>query len=446
MTSYGSKISTSASNIFLWLVFLYFLVLSGDRLEVQVGAYSIKIARVVSVGLFFAMLVSNRFRMIEKTLFYCFLWILSAFLISSCFSGAFLASIGGCGAGLIAYVCFFLVPLNLMRLFDKDKLLRVYFLSFVCIGVHALMQCLLSFFGIIESFASQTIGATQVVRGQSWLFEPSYYALFATPFAFFLNTRRLLKSTQGPNLITVLGANFLLLVSTSTGAFFCYFIFFFLCLCFSCCSLVKRHFPGFVRRVCRFAAAFLVCMGALGICFKHLFLHTFLKFFYIGLFLHWSFNERYDKIVECWNIFCSAPFFGIGLRSIEHHLYLSSHFNTEILLNADFQWKELFAGYTATNVLMELLASLGLFGFSAFVVLGIVIVRLFCGTIRDARVALEDKKTLFSLFLSVLMMLICLQFNQELFRNYVWAHMGISVGYLLKVRACLSSFSQGTLS
>jgi hypothetical protein len=411
--------------------------LSGDCLEVPVGTFSIKLSRVLGIGLFFALLLSNRFRLMEKTLFYCFLWIFGSFLVSSCFSSAFLASLGGCGAALIAYVCFFLVPLNLMRLFDKEKIMRLYFLSFVCVGLHALAQCLLSFFGIFEPFATQIIGSTQIVRGQSWLYEPSYYALFATPFVFFLNTRYLLGSTRRP--FMVLGANLLLLASTSTGAFLCYFIFFCLCLIFSCFSIVQRFFPGLPRRVCRFAAAFFVCMGALGLCFKHLFLHTFLKFFYFGLFLHWSFVERYDKIVDCWNIFCSAPFFGIGLRSIEHHLYLISHFNTEILLNADYQWKELFAHYTATNVLMELLASLGLFGLSAFVVLGVVIVRLFCATIRDARVGLEEKKTLFSLFLSVVMMIICLQFNQELFRNYVWAHMGISVGYLLKVRALLSS-------
>lgn len=445
MTSYALKTSTSGPNVFLYLVFLYFLVLSGDCLEVAVGAYSIKLSRVLGVALFCALLLSNRFRVMEKTLFYCFLWIFGSFLLSSFFSGAFMASLGGCGAGLIAYVCFFLVPLNLMRLFDKDKLLRIYFLSFVCVGLHALAQCLLSFFGIIEPFALQTIGATQVVRGQSWLYEPSYYALFATPFVFFLNARYLLRSVNSPRLITVLGANFLLIVSTSTGAFFSYFIFFCLCLVFSCFSMVKRHFSGLRRRVCRFAAVFLVCMGALGLCFKHLFLHTFLKFFYIGFFLHWSFIDRYDKIVECWNIFCSAPFFGIGLRSIEHYLYLTAHFNTEILLNADYQWKELFARYTATNVLMEVLASLGLFGLSAFVVLGLVVVRLFCATIRDPRVSLEEKKTLFSFFLSAVMMMICLQFNQELFRNYVWAHMGISVGYLLKVRV-LASSSRGPIS
>jgi hypothetical protein len=37
--------------------------------------------------------------------------------------------------------------------------------------------------------------------------------------------------------------------------------------------------------------------------------------------------------------------------------------------------------------------------------------------------------------MSVLVMGVCMQFNQELFRNYVWIHMGISLGYLLNVRS-----------
>lgn len=411
-------------------------------LEIHFSAFSIKISRFLGITLFLSLFLSNCFRLISKTFFYCFLWILASFLISSCLSKAFLASLGGCGAGVIAYVCFFLVPINLIHLFGKEKILRLYFASFVCVGLHAILQPVLSFFGILEPFATQTIGTSNFVRGQSWLYEPSYYALFATPFVFFLNTRFMLSGR--PPLFYLLCANLFLLVSTSTGGFFSYCIYFFLCLGLSFTPLVKRHFPILRKKTAYFLLSFLLCMGTLFLFLKHLFLHTFFKFFYFGLLMHWSFAERYEKIVECWEIFRSAPLFGIGLRNIEYHLYTRAHFEEVVPLNEGFEWRELFQNYTASNTLMELLASLGIFGLSGFLMLIIVIIRLFCATLKDARVALEEKKVLFSLLLSILVMLICLQFNQELFRNYVWAHMGISIGYLLQVRRDLSQLNNAS--
>jgi O-antigen ligase len=435
MTSYALKISTKevSKNLFLTLVFIYFLTLSGDMLEIDFTAFSIKLPRLLGITLLLSLFLSNRFRLMGKSFFYCFLWIFGSFLVSSCLSEAFLASLGGCGAGLIAYLCFFLVPINLMRLFGKERILRLYFASFVCVGLHAVLQCVLSCFWILEPFATQTIGSLNIVRGQSWLYEPSYYALFTTPFVFFLNTRFLLDGR--PRLFYLLCANLFLLISTSTGGFFAYFIFCLLCLCLSFMPLVQRYFPNLRRRVIGFLLSFLICIGALSLVLKELFLHTFFKFFYFGLLMHSSFADRYAKIIECWEIFCSSPLFGIGLRNIEHHLYTRAHFDEGVYLNEAFKWKELFHHYTATNVLMEMLASLGVLGLCGFILLFIVTIRLFCSTIRDARVALEEKKMLFSLLLSMIVMLICLQFNQELFRTYVWAHMGISVGYLLQVRA-----------
>ena len=438
MTSYVSKISTrefKAANFFLALVFIYFLLLSGDRLEIDFTVFSIKLPRLFGVILFLSLFASNRFRLINKSCFYCFVWIFASFLLSSCLSRAFLAGIGGCGAGLIAYVCFFLVPMNLMRLFGKERILCLYFASFVCIGLHAVFQSVLSCFGILEPFATQTIGTLSLVRGQSWLYEPSYYALFATPFVFFLNTRFLLS--KRPRIFYLFCANLFLLVSTSTGGFFAYFIFCLICLGLSFTAFVKHTFPMLRKRVGAFLLSFILCMGVLSLFLKYLFLHTFFKFFYFGWILHWSFADRYEKIVECWKIFCSSPLLGIGLRNIEHHLYTHAHFEEAVQLNAAFEWKELFHTYTATNVLMELLASLGLVGLSGFILLAIVIIRLFSSTLKEKDVPLEEKRVLFSLLLSIIVMMICLQFNQELFRNYVWAHMGISVGYLLQVRSAL---------
>src|SRR5579862_5015963 len=126
MTSSVWKISIRESNWFIGCIFLYFLTLSGDLLEIACFGIPVKLSRVFACVLFLFLFFSNRFRLIEKKLFVCFLWIFSAFLISTFFSAQPLRSLAACGAGVMAYACFFLVPLNLMFLCDPRKILRLY--------------------------------------------------------------------------------------------------------------------------------------------------------------------------------------------------------------------------------------------------------------------------------------------------------------------------------
>lgn len=402
-------------------------------LEVSVCGVGLKGSRFFACGLLIILLLSNRFRIIEKKVFVCFLWILSSFIISAFFSTQFLRSIGSAGAGLFTYVCFFLVPLNVMLLLDREKVIKWYFLSFAVVGLHALAQFLLSFFHVYDPLVMQRAGVTTIARGQSWTYEPSYYALFAIPFVMCLNARYLLKE-EGLKFWKVLGANLLLLASTSTGAFFSYFIFFLVCFFLSFFCFVKRHFPYLRVRAGKFLIGFCLFFCSAGVFFLEMFQHTFYKFFYLGLLSHWSFQERWDRIVEGWEMFCASPLFGIGLRGPEKYSYLMAHFdNLDVSLYGPINAREMYHAYTPSNVLVEVLSSLGVFGFCAIVLLAILICQLFCAALKEDRLPLQERKRIFALFISIIVMVCCLQFNQELFRNYVWAHMGISVGYVLSV-------------
>jgi hypothetical protein len=337
----------------------------------------------------------------------------------------------------MAYICFFLVPLNLMFLYDRNKIVRLYFLSFALVGLHALAQVILSVFDIHDPFVKQvTPGSFVIARGQSWTYEPSYYALFATPFVSFLNCRFLLK--EDVPLWKILGANILLLVSTSTGGFFSYFIFFVVIIGL---SFLSKHFSYLRARSIYYLLAFIFCFGAISLLFIEIFLGTFYKFFHIGFFAHWSFAERWEKIVLGWDVFCASPFFGVGLRGFEAHAYLMDHFdNPHVALHEHVDVQTLLTNYVSTNVFMEILSSLGTYGLCAFLFLAVIMWQMFSSAISDSRLPLTERKTLFAFFVSILVMILCLQFNQELFRNYIWAHMGISIGYLLRTKAMYNCF------
>lgn len=430
------KMSTREPKSWLiGLIFLYFLTLSGDLLEFTVCSVGIKVSRCLGSLLLCFLLLFNRFRILERKLFFCFLGVLSSFILSAFFSPNFSRSIGSAGAGLFTYVCFFLVPLNLICFFDRNKILRLYFLSFACVGVHALLQFLLSFVGVTEFFVTQRAGISSIARGQSWSYEPSYYALFATPFVAFLNARYLL-SKKGLSLWKVFLSNVLLLISTSTGGFFSYFVFFAACLFLSLWTFVKSSFPMLRVKAGKFFIGFILLFCSAGFLVIEIFLHTFYKFFYIGFLAHGSFMERWDKIVDGWKLFCTSPLFGVGLRGFEEYGFRQAHFgHADAPIYGAVNAREMFFAYTPSNVLMEMLTSLGFYGLCAFVLLGCVVWQMFHAAIQDRRLGIHERGKLLSFLISIIVMLVCLQFNQELFRNYIWAHMGISIGYLISVRS-----------
>jgi O-antigen ligase len=152
--------------------------------------------------------------------------------------------------------------------------------------------------------------------------------------------------------------------------------------------------------------------------------------------LHISFLERWEAIVKAWNIFCAHPWFGVGLGGIGPLVYIQENYSYDKndLINPSI---ELFSLLDPKNVFFELLGSLGIFGLVAFLGFGWVIYSIFKeGFSLDLE--LSDRITLFALFVSLLTMLFCLQFNQGLFRSYVWLHMGLGVGYVFKL--CPSGF------
>lgn len=418
-------------NLLVVFSFIYFLTLSGDQLHLQITLFKFKVNHLLAVGLFTWLACTGGLQIPHRHLFTGFLALFSSMLISTLLSFHMGRSAGYLAACLFTYAVYFLVPLSLMFLVDKEKLLKVYLLSFFIIGAHAALQFILSLFGIYDPFIKQLTTAA-IARGQSWTYEPSFYALYAIPFVFFCNMHYLL-SQEDYSLSKIILINFCFLASTSTSAFFSYFIFFLTILSFHLFKFRKAFFVSLTKRLCKFAAVFLAIFAAVGLFFPNIFLDTFYKFFHIGFFSHISFLHRWKGIVAAWEVFWERPFFGAGVGGVGPFLYLKSLYNSAQVALTEVSL-EMLEPYDPTNVFTEVLASLGIYGMLVFMGIGVLFCRLFLQALQDSKVSEHERRTIFALFVSMIVMIVALQFNQGLFRSYIWVHAGISIGYALKAR------------
>jgi O-antigen ligase len=403
-----------APNLLLFLVFAYFLTLSIDLLHVPLFLFKCKITHLIAPLLFFLLLIKQQRFVIPKSILWSSGLIFSSLVLSAVLGTDLARSSGYIAVFIFSFLFYFLLPFNLIRLFDREQILKLYFLSFICIGVYALLQVVLSCVGIYDPFAVQSIGS--LVRGQALTYEPSYFALYMIPFAMFHNAKYFLQKKG--SLLPLLSINLLLLVSTSTGAFFSYFIFF--------CVALALKFP--FLRILRFVGFFIGSLGGLAWLFPEVFLHSFLKFFYVGFFNHGSFVERWAGLARCWGLFLEHPILGVGVGGVGTALYQQHFFGTDRVHLSEISLSQLEA-FDPTIVLTEILASLGIVGVIALTLFLIQSYRMLKKALALTELTDDERVVLRALLCSAIVMLIALQFNQGLFRPYIWVHLAICLGY-----------------
>lgn len=424
-------------NIFFVFLFVYFLTVPAELLHIKVSLFKLRVNHILALWLFSTLLFSQKLRIADRKLFIGFLVLLSSFVFSAVQGIYPYRSFGYVLVALVTYAIYFLLPLNLMLLFDSEKILKVYFASFLVVGLHAALQLLLSGVGIIDPFVTQYVNSS-IARGQAMTYEPSFYALYAIPFVVYANVKYLLACRWNfSSVFTIIGINALLLMSTSTGAFFSYFVFCSIGFAISYLPLLSTIAQGLHRNLSVFIGIFSVTFCAMGLVFKNIFIDTFYKFFTMGFFSHWSFLDRWKGIVEAWNLFCQFPVFGLGLGGIGYYRCMHAYREEQNQLYAPVL--DLLEPFDPTNMLTETLASLGLYGVLAFSYFGWTIYKIVSKLLRNPLVSLKEKQTTIAFLISIIVMLVCLQFNQGIFRSYIWTHIGIFVGYCLKTTASVGS-------
>lgn len=406
-------------NLFYMLVFAYFFTLSADVLNLECGLFKLKVNNLLAVGAFLSLLLSKQGLLFPKKVILPFVAILISLLGSSLGSIYPERCLGYCAVYLFEFGVYFLVPYTLLFHFDKEKILKVYFLSFQAIGLYAFLQLLLSMGGIYTPFLRQFIEKGGWARAHGLSYEPSYYALYMCGFVMCFNALYLL-SHEKRSLFKLFCANWLLLLSTATSAFFSYF--FFIPLAF----FFRRYAVSFKKKIIQlscYIAALILAIGALAPKMAIF----FVKFFIFGLVGHHSFSERWDKIVSSLSVFCEHPFLGVGIGGIGPYLYYRE--NVGIFPGASFglslKQSEI---YDPANVATEILAGLGLVGVVAFSFLFALVLK---GLKTALKLSEKERVMALSLFISLFVMILVLQFNSGLFRCYIWVHMAITLGYTM---------------
>ena len=407
-------------------VFLYFFFSSGELLHIQIWIFKPKITHVVAVLLFGYFWILTRKIILPRPLFYPFLWILLSLICSSLFSAQSLRTYGYIGVYLFNFIFYFLLPLNLFRYFQPSKLLKFYMLSFLCLGLYAILQSFLSLFEIYDSLATQRVGS--LIRGQAWTYEPSYYALYITAYVMFKNAWAIFRprtSFSMKETWKLLGINCLLLASTSTGLVFSYPAFCAVCLWMTFLRPVRSLASYAKRRIVNFIAFCCVFTGILTYFFWDLFVQSFFKFFYFGFMTHFSFSTRWQGLISSFNVFLQNPLFGVGVGGVSPYLFKeTSFYETTPEMLAELE------SCDPTTIFTEILASLGMVGFLGFIFLAMVFYRIFKSVIVSSQISQPDKLVSIALFISLIVLLIVLQFNQGLFRPCIWIHAGVVYGYL----------------
>jgi hypothetical protein len=401
------------------LLFLYFFTLSADLLHLEIGLFKVKINHLVALLLGICVFTRKKTLMVERKLFLSFCFILGSMVFSALFSPYFNRCLGYLFVYLYHTLFYFIIPFNLILREDAERVLKLYFLSFICVGVFAFLQFGFSLGGIDLLFVQQKVGF--IARPNAFSYEPSYYALYMTIFVMFWNARQLLDATSfsSKKIVCFLFVNSLLLVSTAASAFFSYFIFAAVFLTFS-----LKDYPWAKKNFLKASLLWIISFLCTAFIFWSFFLTTFLKFFSFEFYLHHSFAERWQGIENCWQLFLTHPFFGVGLGGISPWLF------QEESGRSSFYELEEISLFEPSNALTEMLASLGLVGLFSFIFLAFIFLRKFFQVLKNSLIDEDKKKLAIALFISLVTLLLTLQFNQGLFRSYIWVHAALTYGYL----------------
>lgn len=444
-------------DLFDLLFFLYCATLHADSLAFQIFGFQVRFNNILAFFLFTAFLYQKGISCIklEKTFAIAILIIgasiFISFLLSPFKERAFFFFIFFLFTG-IAYLIF---PYLVMIHMDTKKILRLYFLSFFVVGLYALLQLILGMVGISDPFANQKIINT-LCRPNAFAYEPSFYAIYFAPFVVITNLLYFLNAREHFLLFPYLGIwkmlfiNLLFLVSTSTSAYFCYIIFFASIFLFLLSSKIRDLFPTLFKG---WSLACLCFIGStiLGVFFLNgLLQEYYLKFFFKGFAAHPSFFERWIGIFNAWQLFLLHPVWGVGLGAIPPFFwesYLKGDSRFYLLIQegnipfTDFPLKL----FEPSNVFTELLASLGLVGFFAFLFLIVLFIRKGIQALFFAENK-SEKTWVFAFLISNFISLILLQVNQGLFRTYIWTHFALGYALFFKVLSSARSKSLSHLS
>lgn len=435
VANYCSNGVLARNNWILGLVFLYFFTTSADLLHIEISLFRCKFNHAIALLLFLLFTLERKKWVLPGKKF---LFATLATMIVMVISGAMAAypyrSLMYVLVYIFTFVVYFFLPFNLIVAYGKETIFKLYFAAFVATGIFGALQFFLSFFGIYAPFVTQFVAGT-IARGQAMSYEPSYFALFMIPYTMFYNARFIFdadKILDFSRLRKLFWQNLLLLISTSTGAFYSYFFFLFFIALSITFTWIKNIKKQIFNKLVKVSALFFFFFSCIAIAMPQIFIDSFWKFF-ATKFVHGSFIDRYEKIFSALNAFLDRPLFGVGVGGMGP--YYCQQYNAQgrdIIFHEPYL--HMFETYDPANVGSELLASVGIVGLAAFGWMFYIYFGYFNKTAKISLLSQNEKSTIYGLIISICVMLVALQFNQNLFRSYIWVHLAIGLGYMFSIR------------
>lgn len=428
-----------------WIVilFFYFATLGADCLGVKISIFHIRVNNAIAFIVLCAMLYKCRIITVNRSLFLALAITVFSVTISFIYSDYKFRAGGYLGFYLFTMLCYVLVAYIAMVSFPETIILKLYLFSFLFVGTYACMQFLVGLFGIRLPGVMQAI-SSRMVRASAFAYEPSYYALYMTPFITFMNSLFLLGYRgalfkKGMPIYLFVFVNIIFLVSTSTSIVVAYlgFIVFYAVNTYYFSYLNIRpiiQLPKLLLLICTMGISLFLLLSTLS---KDLVAVMF-KATPTSITKHHSFVDRFGGVRLYFNLAQQSLLHGFGegaapykalealLNPENIKLYLKNNSQT-----TDSVYKRI-KSLEPTNVIIEIFSGLGMIGIVAFAFLFLAIILLFYEFVFNLGLPIRKKKIFIAFFISYITTLGVLQINQGLLRNYTWAHLGLMMGYYIK--------------
>ena len=400
----GRPVSEARVSIDLFIDIFFFLsvlLIGADRWGVELLGVNLRLDQLFLCVFTVLMMIKGAYRFTQN------IWIF-AFLFFSLISSLLAVSIA---RGILYYfsilynvVFVFYSFASYVRTFGLKKFLRLFritcYVQCVLLTVQFLLKVL---FGYEFPFLPDYGEYNGILRFQLWFYEPSYLATYLS-FWFALSLYMLMIAGKKSYIADVIAALLMFVISTSSSGFIAIAL-----------SFAIIYVIWLLKGITRKKLLLLFLIAALVVAFRLIFSHlynTFIERLFSGS-LNTASGGRIEGWRETFQVFLENPFFGVGPGN--YGLYLGKGND-----------------YVPTNVTLDALSTLGIFGFVSWA--GITVSLVIEAIRRSKGTKSEEKGMLLACVFGLLIFTVILQINQGYLRLYHWMFFGALWGGILRMK------------
>ncbi|ELC8398755.1 O-antigen ligase family protein [Clostridium perfringens] len=381
------KILTSTD----YLIFLNMLLIGSDIFSFRILGSTIRVVQFLLLLTSFFLVLKNKYRV--TNVFSMILFIIVN-MISTMISYDKMSSLLYVLWTIFNYLFVFCLFYSWARERENEFIYNLWRKTFLLQGFFIIIQFALELVGIKILNSQNYFG---IPRPALWFYEPSYLAtyfiiFFVISFYMFINTEEKIYRND-----TILSIIFLVFITSSTG-FIGIFIGFLICILFTKQKILKKS-----KNIFKAVIIIIICSIVTYKLYPKIFDVFIGRLFNEGLII--SSGNRMIGWKEAFNVFKENMLFGVGPDSYQTY--------TGSLI-------------PPTNVTLEMLSYIGLIGLITFIIFIVSVIRT---SFKKSR-KIDINNLMFSkaIFISFLVFLIVLQFNQNYLRLYMWMQLGIIAG------------------